>query len=610
MKRSLTQKTVNPNRSTSVKSQPDVVASKVDAGHQIRRTGAKALSLAALSVGATASILMPMPGEDALAAESAISQPLVQHRVQDGDTIWGLSESYGVPAEAIAVSNAIEQGEVLAVGQTIQIPVPGESSATEQASAPETLREETEIVLDTSFEEPQIVAAAAPEAEFSSVEEVVFSPEPLVVDTEPDEMLVSEEPQIIAAESNEIEEAVAETMATETGFEETIAVESSPSILEPTLISEQQQPEVLSTPQAVPSVVTLQPESPAEPSITLAANPVSRATHQIAPGETLQVLADRYRITLDDLLALNRGIEPTRLQVGQTIVVPEQTLAQQTQQPIAQVQRPQVQPSLSTQGAPGANDAHIQRLKADVMRMRAEIRANRQRMAAQEAEELTTAPTQRAVAPTPSVSAPTPGTVVEVPIHPEWARQRLSPPSRILDAPDESLVAAAPSPARGYNRLLRLPAGQSVEPQVPPLLEQEQYLPDSPQVFDGYVWPARGTLTSGYGPRWGRMHRGIDIAAPTGTPIHAAASGEVVSSGWNSGGYGNLVEIRHPDGSLTRYAHNSRLLVRKGDRVEQGQRIALMGSTGYSTGPHLHFELHPSGKGAANPMAFLPKNRN
>jgi murein DD-endopeptidase MepM/ murein hydrolase activator NlpD len=106
------------------------------------------------------------------------------------------------------------------------------------------------------------------------------------------------------------------------------------------------------------------------------------------------------------------------------------------------------------------------------------------------------------------------------------------------------------------------------------------------------------------------MHRGIDIAAPVGTPILAAAPGVVVTAGWNSGGYGNLVEIQHPDGSLTLYAHNSRILVRRGQDVQQGEQISEMGSTGYSTGPHLHFEVHPSGRGAVNPMAFLPKQRS
>ncbi|MBD0311524.1 MAG: M23 family metallopeptidase, partial [Microcoleus sp. T3-bin5] len=71
-------------------------------------------------------------------------------------------------------------------------------------------------------------------------------------------------------------------------------------------------------------------------------------------------------------------------------------------------------------------------------------------------------------------------------------------------------------------------------------------------------------------------------------------------------GYGYLVEITHPDGTETVYAHNSRILVQKGQRVAQGEQISEMGSTGFSTGPHLHFEIHPAGQGAINPMAFLP----
>ena len=131
---------------------------------------------------------------------------------------------------------------------------------------------------------------------------------------------------------------------------------------------------------------------------------------------------------------------------------------------------------------------------------------------------------------------------------------------------------------------------------------------DSPELTR-YIMPARGTLTSGYGRRWGRMHKGIDIAAPVGTPIFAAASGVVVYARWNSGGYGNLIDIQHPDGSLTRYAHNNRLLVREGEAVGQGQLIAEMGSTGRSTGPHLHFEIRPQGKAAVNPTALLtPQN--
>ena len=123
-----------------------------------------------------------------------------------------------------------------------------------------------------------------------------------------------------------------------------------------------------------------------------------------------------------------------------------------------------------------------------------------------------------------------------------------------------------------------------------------------------YAWPTKGVFTSGYGWRWGRMHKGIDIANNTGTPILASRDGIVAFAGW-SGAYGYLVEISHGDGESTRYAHNSRLLVKKGQIISRGARISLMGSTGRSTGPHLHFEIRRSGGAAINPLSKLPPRK-
>jgi murein DD-endopeptidase MepM/ murein hydrolase activator NlpD len=134
----------------------------------------------------------------------------------------------------------------------------------------------------------------------------------------------------------------------------------------------------------------------------------------------------------------------------------------------------------------------------------------------------------------------------------------------------------------------------------------EERMPTNTAPSIGFNWPAQGRLTSLYGRRWGRMHKGIDIAGPVGTPIHAAADGQVIFAGWSSGGYGYLVEIRHLDGSTTRYGHNSRNLTTVGQMVRQGQLIAEMGSTGRSTGSHVHFEIRPNGTGAVNPIAYLP----
>jgi Peptidase family M23 len=129
----------------------------------------------------------------------------------------------------------------------------------------------------------------------------------------------------------------------------------------------------------------------------------------------------------------------------------------------------------------------------------------------------------------------------------------------------------------------------------------------SEQIAANFVWPTKGTLSSNYGRRWGRMHAGIDIAGPIGTPVVSAADGVIVSSSYQGGGYGNVIDVQHSDGSMTRYGHNSRLIASVGQTVKQGQHIADMGNTGRSTGPHLHFEIHPNGGNTVNPLAYLPR---
>jgi len=119
-------------------------------------------------------------------------------------------------------------------------------------------------------------------------------------------------------------------------------------------------------------------------------------------------------------------------------------------------------------------------------------------------------------------------------------------------------------------------------------------------------WPvAAPRLSSMFGKRWGKDHEGIDMAAPTGTPVYAAAGGTVIYSGDQVRGYGNMVVIQHSDGLVTVYAHNSLLLVHGGDGVVVGQEIARVGDTGRSTAPHLHFEVR-RGESPQDPMQFLP----
>lgn len=119
----------------------------------------------------------------------------------------------------------------------------------------------------------------------------------------------------------------------------------------------------------------------------------------------------------------------------------------------------------------------------------------------------------------------------------------------------------------------------------------------------GWVRPVSGPVTSGFGPRWGRLHAGMDFGAPTGTPIFAARSG-VVSYAGTMSGYGNIVLIDHGGGITTAYAHQSRIMVSPGQSVSAGQQIGAVGSTGNSTGPHLHFEVRVNGS-PRNPAGYL-----
>jgi len=120
----------------------------------------------------------------------------------------------------------------------------------------------------------------------------------------------------------------------------------------------------------------------------------------------------------------------------------------------------------------------------------------------------------------------------------------------------------------------------------------------------GVAWPTNGSVTSGFGYRWGSLHAGIDIANGTGTPIRAAKAGTVILAGWN-GGYGNCIVIDHGGGFSTLYGHMTRLRASEGQRVSQGDLIGDMGSTGNSTGSHLHFETRLNGS-PQDPSRYLP----
>lgn len=119
-----------------------------------------------------------------------------------------------------------------------------------------------------------------------------------------------------------------------------------------------------------------------------------------------------------------------------------------------------------------------------------------------------------------------------------------------------------------------------------------------------YTSPTRGILTSGFGTRWGVLHGGIDVANSIGTPIYAPADGVAIAAG-PVAGFGLWVKLRHDDGTVTLFGHLDRVTVSSGQRVMAGDQVALMGNTGNSTGPHLHFEVHLAGLRQTDPLAWL-----
>lgn len=184
------------------------------------------------------------------------------------------------------------------------------------------------------------------------------------------------------------------------------------------------------------------------------------------------------------------------------------------------------------------------------------------------------------------------------------------------DAPmekDAKLVIKSSSKTRkGSAKDISKASNKSPAPSLQEIVEktvQNQITPSAPQTTFETVLPVNGTITSGVGMRidpidgvW-RQHNGIDIAVPTGTPVHTVASGTVIYSGLRSG-YGYTVLVEHDNGMITLYGHNSQNNVSPGQAVNKGDVIALAGSTGRSTGPHVHFEAWQSGSNVT--AAFMP----
>jgi murein DD-endopeptidase MepM/ murein hydrolase activator NlpD len=151
------------------------------------------------------------------------------------------------------------------------------------------------------------------------------------------------------------------------------------------------------------------------------------------------------------------------------------------------------------------------------------------------------------------------------------------------------------------------PPAKAAPSAIAPATAPTGSLPD--QYVGTLQWPLEaGVVSSEYGERWGKMHKGIDIAADVGEPVYAIAPGEVIYAGSGLRGYGNVVILRHDRQRTSLYAHNSALNVKLGDMVARGAVVAQLGNTGHSTGPHVHFEIR-DGDTPLNPRTVLPPTK-
>lgn len=603
------------------------------------------------------------PGSNASQASVlSESKPFsIKHTVQEGQTLWEVARFYGADAAVIASANNLSLDAVLRVGQVLTIPtdsriaqavvtsdasaiapgyygpIAGRSSSAQVASAPAApLPSPVEASLKAKQEEAlknlkqkrdslRFGLATLPSDASSSVQ-------PASKEVSP------------SKPADEAEVNLPSVLTSEQKLEKTALPSGEQKVAFGTVGSQQ---------SAVRSNPSVLPENGMRDLVN----------YRVNRGDTLATIARAHGVSLQQLAEANRISNPNYIFANQVLVIPQNQTSNGSTQAfkgaIASVpaspkaldaststssQTSLVTPAISQETKvaavssfapsgtlPAANSSpkllqsnNVDNLKLEIEKLR-EKYGNQTRSSQLPAQDVSVTTTTATKLPAVAL-----GQTSER-VNPEFNPERYSnlnsriremrervrsgqvSPAKDVSQPIASpaakpqLVAAAPLGSESYDPLVQSRLGKTVSPELPPLGPGNEYLPGAPARFEGYIWPTKGVLTSGYGWRWGRMHKGIDIAGPVGTPIVAAADGVVATAGWNSGGYGYLVEVQHADGSLTLYAHNSRILVQVGQQVTQGQQIAEMGSTGYSTGPHCHFEVHPSGRGAVNPMAFLPK---
>ena len=625
------------------------VSSEGDVSKQVshdlprRSYGPAAMIGVALSVGACG-LLVPHKGDAALAAEKAdieslasepnmtpvldplsssatiaspmtvnatpnASKPMVMassqiHTVQEGESLSNIARAYGITAQQVAQLNQFPVTSVLRVGQTISLPI-GTATADTVPVLAMTPPSSSVPVASRVRQDTAVVKLKEQQSRLKkSLAELRSEENPIIAALPTSQQQALPNYEAVSFSKHRVE--VGETLTT-------IARSNGISPSELAVLNRISDPNTLFANQVlrVPQAKTMQ------------ANPQISAV-QVKPSPVLFAGAKSSSSTIAFNSSINRASVP---ELPQSSWKPAASLAP--------AQRTDRATSLSVEPSVG-NSTRVDKLMEEVRNLRQKYQPT-QVAYAQRNYIVPTVSTANVVVPT--VSMPTRSGSMKTErrtVNPEFQKRVETTPDvsiqsvtqnrldRVIQAPTlpqqpravvsataPRLIARASMGSSNYaNPLVQTTALRMAAPQMPSIGTSDNYLPQGKGggAMKGYIWPAQGLFTSGYGWRWGRMHKGIDVAGPVGTPIVASAPGVVSYSGYNDGGFGYLVEIDHADGSMTRYAHNSRLLVREGQQVAQGQQISEMGSTGFSTGPHLHFEIH-SAQGTVNPMAYLPNDR-
>ncbi|MEN9219935.1 MAG: LysM peptidoglycan-binding domain-containing protein [Thermostichales cyanobacterium GMQP_bins_62] len=485
---------------------------------------------------------------------------IIRHRVTENQTLWQLTQMYRVDAAAITTANGLTASSPLQPGQVLSIPA-----------------------------EPGIIYTVKPGDTLESI-----------------------------ARNYQV---------------------SQREIIRATPLTDSQYLRVgqqLLIPGDVGALIALQNKLTAPAPKPAVAPPPSPRTHTVAAGETFAIVASRYGIGVDQLQQANPGVNPRRLQIGQTLQLPGSVAVATAPRPQSHTvaagetlgsiaERYGLSLGQVQQWNPGVNSQRLQ-VGQQIALVPPRVPATPPQTATthtiRAGETLGSIASRYGIslqdlqAANPQVNSQRlrvgqrltiPGSLrTPVARRPAPVRPLVPAPAPQKDLPDPVTALVPPAPAARPTPLPDWPEPEPVTALASPAPAPAAPAPRQRQSQVGFIWPVAGRVTSGFGWRRGRLHAGVDIPGPVGTPIVAVADGVVIFAGYGRDGYGNRVDIRHPNGIVTRYAHGHRIFVTVGQQVSQGQTIMSRGSTGWSTGPHLHFEVRPGGGAAVDPMPYLP----